>query len=179
MTSGRACRWFGALLLAMAFGWGPIPASADDKPASPTDHKRLISIVQALEKSPLDPRLHDERAWAMTWVMEAPDITVSICADPLNGAVVSDYPHAGDILAQYALAMAARIVSDPVVQEDKIAQQLAGVESALAAYRAILAAAPDARSAELDEVIAAQDRGALTDFVRAAVARCEAHDAKE
>lgn len=179
MTVGRVREWFAALLLAIALGWGLTPASADEKPSSTSDRERLSSIVQALEKNPLDDRLHAERAWAMTWVIEAPDITVSICADPLNGAVLSDYPHARDILAQYTLAMAARIMSDPATQKDKVAQQMAGVESALTAYRSILTDAPGSRSPELDEVIAVQTRGELADFVRTAVARCDAYGAKK
>lgn len=164
-------------MLAASLG-APSWAAAQDAASSPADRARFVSIARELEKAPLDPGLLDDRTWALQWLTEAPDITVSICAEPLGGVVGSGYPHSPAILVQYMYAMAARIIEHPEMADDKVAQQIAGVESALAAYRAILKTHPDDKSAELDGVLESKTRGELPAFVRQAYESCMAASGK-
>lgn len=154
------------------------PAIAQDVTSSPADRARFVSITRELEKAPLDPGLKDDRAWALQWLTDAPDITVSVCAEPLGGVVGSGYPHAPAILVQYVYAMAAGIIEHPETADDKVGQQIAGVESALAAYRAILRAHPEANSPALNGVLESEARGELPAFVRQAYDSCIAKSAE-
>jgi hypothetical protein len=70
-------------------------------------------VTQSLEAAPLDPRLRAERAWAMQWLIDAPDVSVTACLDPLGGMSIRSFDHGDEIIAQYTLSMAAFIIKHP------------------------------------------------------------------
>ena len=171
----RVRRIMGALALGAALFCGLTPATASGAPSSPEDRQRLVSVARSLEQAPLTPGAGADRAWALEWLTNAPDVTVTICSEPLGGLVQSDYAYAGEITLQDAFSMAAFVIEHPETANDPVAQQLAGVEGALTAYRSILRDQPDARSPILDGLLQTQSRGGLPDFVRRAWASCSAN----
>lgn len=149
------------------------PASAQtSEHSSPQDRQRVVAIAHGLERAPLDASLRNDRAWAMQWLIDAPDVTVNACLDPLGGVSQKQYSHTPEIIAQYTLAMAAFIIENPGKENDQDAQQLAGVESALNAYRAMRTAQPDARSPALEKLLDLQSSGKLPGFVHKAYLQC-------
>lgn len=154
------------------------PASAEN-PTQITDRARFVSVTRDLEKAPLDPALKSDREWALQWLTDVPDITVTICADPLGGMVGSGYLHSGEVLIQYMFSMAAGVIEHPEIADDKVAQQIAGVESALAAYRSIIGDKSETRSPALDAMLASQARGELPAFVEQAYHSCIAKGREE
>lgn len=147
--------------------------------SSPEDRQRLVSVVQNLERAPLDPSLQRERKWAVQWVIDAPDVTVNACLGPLGGVSANNYAHAPEIIVQYTVAMAAFIIENPGKQDDTDAQQLAGVESALNAYRSMRAVQPDDTSSALEKLLGMQSRGELPGFLQKAYLHCLAEEAEE
>ena len=167
-----------AALLAIAVATMPAFAQGDT-PSSPEDRRRFVAVVENLERTPLDPSLRAGRSWAVRWLTDAPDVTVIMCAGPLGGLVSEKgYAHSPEIIVQYSLAMAAFIIENPDKAKDMDAQQLAGVESALQAYRSMRVAQPDDKSPALEKLLDAQGRGELAGFVHKAYLRCAAKDAK-
>jgi hypothetical protein len=164
----------GALALAAALVCGPAPASAPDGRSSPEDRGRFVAVTRSLEQAPLDPGLKAEREWALAWLTEAPDVTVTICPKALGNLVSSHYPYASEILFQDMFSMAALVIEHPEKTDDPDAQQLAGVEGALNAYRSILKEKPEVKSPALDGLLQAQSRGELPDLTRKARIRCSA-----
>ena len=146
--------------------------------SSPEDRQRFVSIVHSLERAPLEPSLRDSRSWAIQWLTDAPDVTVTVCLDPLGGVSEKHYAHTSVVVVQYALAMAAFIIENPDKSNDPDAQQLAGVEGALNAYRAMRTAQPNEKSPELEQLSGMQNRGELPGFVRTAYLRCLAKSGK-
>ena len=145
-----------------------------DAPSTPQDRLRFVTAVHDLERTPLDPRLQGERSWAIGWLTDAPDITVTVCFDPLGGVSDKTYPHTAEVFVQYSLAMGAFIIENPAKASDPQAQQLAGVESALNAYRSMRTAEPDGRkSPQLEKLLEAQGRGELSGIVQKAYLRCK------
>ena len=144
--------------------------------SSPEDRQRFVTIVHKLERTPLDPSLQNDRSWAIQWLTDAPDVSVNVCADPIGGVTEKGYVHSPEIVVQYTLAMAAFVIENPNKTNDQDATQLAGVESALKAYRAMRVAEPNDRSPKLDDLLGMQSRGELPDFVRKAFLRCMAKD---
>ena len=130
--------------------------------------------MQNLERAPLNPSLRDDRSWAIQWLTDAPDVSVTVCADLIVGVSEKTYAHAPEITVQYMLAMAAFLIENPSKSNDPDAQQLAGIESALNAYRAMRAAQPDDKSPGLEKLFGMQRQGELPDFVRKAYLRCSA-----
>lgn len=167
------------LFALLAFLASAHPAFAQaDAPSSPGDRQRFVSIVHSLERAPLDPTLQDDRQWALQWVTDAPDISVDVCMEPLGGASQKDYAHFPQILFQYTIAMAAFVIENPARASDADAQQLAGVEGALKAYRTMHAAEPKVASPALEKLLVMQGRGELAGFVQKAYRRCKAKDAR-
>lgn len=140
--------------------------------SSPEDRQRFVAIVHNLERDPLSKSLQHDRQWAMQWLIDAPDVTVSVCLDPLGHISGKDYAHSDVIVVQYSFAMAAFIIENPGKESDVDAQQLAGVEGALNAYRAMHAAKPDEKSPTLDKMLETQSRGELPAYVREAYSHC-------
>jgi hypothetical protein len=166
-------RLIGALaLLAILFG-GPTPASASSPPSSPEDRQRLVSLTRSLQQEPLNPAMAADRQWALEFLLDAPDIEVTVCANTLGEVIRSKYPYAGEITFQNMVSMAAFLIEHPEAANDPNAQQLAGVEGTLAAYRSILRDKPRAKSPTLEKLIQAQSRGELPGFVRQAWIRCK------
>lgn len=159
-----------AALLALACGLAP--ASAADSPSRPEDRQRFVSATAALEKAPLDPALANDREWALAWLTEAPDITVTLCGDALGGILDSKYPYRSQILFQDMFGMAAFVIEHPESANDMDAQQLAGITRALEAYRSILRVKPQPKSRELDKLLEIEAAGKLPDFARKAWASC-------
>lgn len=170
LRSGR--QLFVALALAFALGCGLMPASAAGQASLAGDRQRLVSVARQLEEAPLEPRLAADRAWAMNWLIEVPDISVTMCGNFWSGLLNENYAHGDAIVAQMGLSMAAAIIERPEIVSDPVAQQMAGAEGALRAYRAILRDRPGDHSAFLDALVLTQSRGRLRDSVSSAWPGC-------
>ncbi|MEO6214449.1 MAG: hypothetical protein ABIO86_00340 [Sphingomonas sp.] len=166
-----------AVLLALLACAAPSFAQSDAQ-SSPEDRQRLVSIAHSLERAPLDPGLQEDRSWAITWLTDAPDVTVNLCPDAIPGVLEKDYAHNPEILVQYMVAMGAFIIENPGKSNDPDAQQPAGVESTLNAYRVMRTAQPDDKSPALEKLLGLQSKGELLDFVHKAFLRCRAKSAK-
>jgi hypothetical protein len=167
-----ARRVIGVLVVGLALVCVPNAASAASKRSSPEDLRRFVEVTRSLEQAPLAESSKEGREWALAWLTEAPDVSVTICTDALGGMYEGDYPHTGEIILQDSFAMGAFAIEHPDKANDPEAQQLAGVEGALNAYRSILRDKPEAKSAFLDKLLQTQANGGLRDHVRQALVRC-------
>lgn len=165
-------RLIAALALALALGCGLMPAWAVGQASSAEDHRRFVSVARQLEEAPLEPRLAAERQWALNWLIEAPDVSVTMCGNFWSGLLNENYSHGGEILVQSSLSMAAAVIERPDIVNDPIAQQMAGVEGVLRAYRAVLRVRPEAHSAFLDALVLTQSRGELRESVSSSWPAC-------
>ena len=170
LRSGR--RLLSALALAFALAYGLLPASAAGQASSAEDRRRFVSVTRQLEVAPLEPRLAAERQWAFNWLVEAPEVSVTVCANLWSGMMDENYAHGGAILIQYSLAMAVAVIERPDLANDPIALQLAGAEGALRAYRAVVRDGREAHSPSLDAMVLIQSRGQLRDTVSSAWPGC-------
>lgn len=163
----------GMLALSLVLVFGLVPASAAHAQSSPDDRTRFVSITRKLEETPLQADGRADRAWALSWLTEAPDVSVTVCPNSLGG-LDEDYRYAGEITLQYVFAMAVLVIERPELADDQNAQQVAGVAGALRAYRAILGGEPGAKSPILDSLLAIEARGGLADFIQSGSASCSA-----
>jgi trehalose-6-phosphate synthase len=69
--------------------------------------------------------------------------------------------------------MGAYLIENPQKAADTVAQYVAGVESAVKAYKAILKSKPQAKSRAMDELVAKEAEGQLPDYVRDVSKDCE------
>lgn len=123
-------------------------------PSTPEERARALEITRQLEQDPLNRALHKDREWLLRWLIEIPDIQVSVCASGLGQFFKSKYKYSPKIMGQLTFASAAFIIENPAKAKDEAATCLAGVRGALAAYKAILKSHPKEKSASLDELAA-------------------------
>jgi hypothetical protein len=142
-------------------------------PSTPEERKRFFALVHKLEKTPLDTSLNSEAAWALQWLDDIPDVTVNMCFDPLGHFDAEEYRYDSRIRGLFVLGMGVYLLEHPQKAADNTAIYLAGVESALKAYRSILKTKPEAKSRALDELVAKEDEGLLADYVRDASKGCD------
>jgi hypothetical protein len=148
-------------------------------PSTPAERQRFLALTRKLEQNPLDKSLYAEKTWAKKWLEDIPDINVNICAPILFGMdfVTEQNKYTPQLSYQATFGSAAYIIEHPDKAGDTDAQFLAGVESALKSYSAIVKSDPDAKSKALDALLEKQKQGKLAEFVRSASKSCE--DKKE
>jgi len=157
--------------------------SAQDEPkhapSTREERQRFLALTRKLEQDPLDKSLYAEKKWAKQWLEDIPDINVTICAPVLFGGdfIQEQNKYTPQLSYQATFGSAAYIIEHPDKAGDLDAQFLAGVESALKAYSAIVKSEPQAKSKALDDLLEKQKQGKLADFVRSASKTCQ--DKKE
>ena len=148
-------------------------------PSTAEERQRFLSLTRKLEQNPLDKSLYEDKKWAKQWLEDVPDINVNICAPLLFGVdfVKEQNRYTPQLSYQATFGSAAYIIEHPDKAGDTAAQFVAGVESALKAYSAIVKSEPQAKSKALDDLLEKQKQGKLADFVHGASKSCE--DKKE
>jgi hypothetical protein len=163
------------LLLMSAFCLS-IHAQDQRGPSTPEERQRMVALVHKMEQAPNDESLRPEIEWALKWLVEIPDISVSVCTAPFGKFWKEKYKGVPDhFVAQFTFAMAAFIIEHPDAarNNDKVAQYTAGMESVLRAYQSVLKNNPKARSRNLDDLLQKQKEGKLGDFIRSASEECK------
>ncbi|HEY1527232.1 MAG TPA: hypothetical protein VGH51_13425 [Candidatus Angelobacter sp.] len=148
-------------------------------PSTKEERQRFLTLTRRLEQDPLDKSLYAEKTWAKKWLEDIPDINVNICAPILFGVdfLTEQNKYTPQLSYQATFGSAAYIIEHPDKAGDTGAQFVAGVESALKSYSAIVKNEPQAKSKALDALLEKQKQGKLAEFVRAASKSCQ--DKKE
>ncbi|SRR6266545_3821626 len=148
-------------------------ASAQERgPSTPEERATAVKLARLLETDPLGPQAKDARQWLTVWLIEVPDITVSMC--DLLDAPHSAKKYSAEITTQTLYSGATFIIEHPDSTNDQSAVYRAGLEGALKAYEAIRQQKPKYVWPLLDELRHQRDSGALQEFVEAAVRKCAA-----
>lgn len=148
-----------AVLAAMASA-GVARRGQDDKKNEP---ELLIKASTFLEEKPFDKQAKNARGWAITWIIETDKVSVMVCSLILG--VEEKYKYSSELISQYTIGMAAFKLANPERAKDEDAAQLAGVESAIRAYEAIVNEKPKNRNAFMDELITRRTNGTLATYV--------------
>lgn len=121
----------------------------------------LIESARFLEQNPLDKKAKDVRRSAVEWVIATDKVTVNLCPGIMRN-VEEKYKYRSEIFGQYMIAMAAFKLANPGKDENSV--QLAGYESTLLAYEAIVKEQPKAKHAFFDGLLAKRADGTLAQF---------------
>lgn len=132
------------------------------------DGKELvIKTARALETAPLDKETIKMRGKALEWIIETPDVTIGLCGGTVALFTDKKYKYNDDLFAVYNIGMAAFKLENPGKVFDEKAAQLAGVETVLKSYEAILKDKPKTKNETLDNLLAKRNSGELTALVGA------------
>jgi hypothetical protein len=153
-----------AALVALLTLVTPRPSDAQ-APTGDREIEALFKAITFLEEKPFDAKAAAVRAAAMKWIIDTDKVSVTVCENFFAGAA-RRYAYTNDILSQYTIGMAAYKLSKPILAVDESGAQLAGVESALTSYKAMVKEQPNAKAPFMDELLAKQTGSELAEFVR-------------
>jgi hypothetical protein len=162
------------IVLAILFGLVTTSSVAQQRgPSTPEERDRAVKTAHALQTDPLSPDVQTDREWLIKWLIEVPDISVSLCTSVLGdlGDRKSDYP--GALIAAEMASEAAFVIENPDKVKDKGSTYFAGADGALKAYQAIRQKDPKYHLKQLDEMTEKQGQGKLRDYVDEATKKCK------
>ena len=110
-----------AALGAASLAWAAEPTSSQTK-------AEMIRLIDTLEKQPNHPDGREMRGKVLTWLTEAPDVSVSLCGDYL-GIQDLDKDQGGALVLQQPFAEAKFILEHPDKANDEAAVHLAAAEA--------------------------------------------------
>lgn len=142
-------------------------------PSTPEERKRAVEIATLLENDPLNKNAKALSRELLIWLIEIPDITVTICTGMLGDYSKIKGDYAGTITTQLSFAETKFVIEHPEEAKDEYRVYLAGVESALRTYQNIKKAKPRVRLEPLEELLVKQQAGQLPEFIRNAMAGCK------
>jgi hypothetical protein len=123
-----------AALLGCALLLAPIASTAADRgPSTPEERKQALEYIHDFEANPLGPHAVEEREWVLRWIIEVPDIHVSVCTI-LDKLPKGDKKDASTVFIAETFSQTAFLIQNPDKQDDRLAEYQAGVEGALRVY---------------------------------------------
>jgi hypothetical protein len=131
---------------------------------APAITAKVIRFTDALEANPLSGDADAMRQWLLEWLTETEDFTVTVCN--ILGPIPGDksVPYGPELLLQQMFGNVVYQIRNPDQKED-VRTQIAGVESVLKAYAAILSKDPKAHVAYFDNLLAEQKKGRLKEYM--------------
>jgi hypothetical protein len=160
-----------AVLLALALFISGQAASGQNRgPSTAEERARVIQLVQKLQADPIDPRTKSDREWALQWLIEVPDVNVTICPDLLTPVLGTKYKYRLDLVVFNTLASAAFVIQNPGANLFSVNK--AALERTLVAYQSILKANPKATLQGLDDLVEMKKNAGLDKFVQRATEEC-------
>ena len=130
------------------------------------DKNTFIKAAKILEQ---DPFIKDGKKYreAMTfYLIDTKDVSVVLCTnDATKSLFDKKYKFSNELFAQNMFGMAVFKLENPDKKDDEKAAQLAGVESLLRAYEAMVKQNPKAQFTAADALITKRTDGTLAKFV--------------
>jgi len=162
-------------LLAAATLLFPVAAQESSRgPSTPEERERALKTAQLLRAAPLEASTKSEQEWLIKWLIEVPDISVTLCSGITGDLGKSKSGHPGVILASQMASQAAYAIQHRDATPNAVAAYLAGAEGALETYKAIRSKDPKFRAPGLDELMRRQEKGELEAVVKErAAAKCK------
>ena len=159
-----------AACLALALCAGLGLAQEKRTPSTPEQRRKAVETATLLENDPLNKDAKKLREELLKFLIEAPDIQVTLCTDVLGELSKIKGEYAPIVTAQLTFSTAKFVIEHPEEAGDHERAFVAGVEGVLIAYQNIKKAKPKVEIKPLEELLAKQRAGELADSVKAAAA---------
>lgn len=142
-------------------------------PSTAEERKRAVEIATLLENDPLNKNAKALSRELLIWLVEIPDIVVTICTGMLGDYSKIKGEYAGTITTQMSFGGTRFVIEHPDQAKDEYQVYLAGVESALKTYHNIKKAKPKVRLEPLEQLLVKQQAGELPDFIKTTMVACK------
>ena len=108
----------------------------------------------------------------MNWVMEVPDVSVTVCLELIDQLLQSKKPNSGLLTLQQTISSAAFTFEHPEQANDPRAVSAAGLRGVIRAYSRVVQADAKSRLKSLDD-LAAMTPAEFDAFLTEGLAKCE------
>jgi len=133
----------------------------------------MIQLIGQLEAEPFAANADDIRREVLPWLIDAPDVSVTICSSVLGDIKKLKGNDGSALLAQLAFSQAKYILEHPDKAADPHAVMLAGVEGVLRTYEAMKQAKPKVKFDTMEHLLQLRSNGGLAAFVDKGLADCK------
>jgi hypothetical protein len=141
-----------------------LSAQSKRGPSTPAERTKALAAIDDLEQNPLGPNAQEERRWLTLWLIEVPDIHVSVCT-LLPDLSKGDKKDSNIIFTQMIFSAGRYAIQHLNSPVNEVAQYQAGVEGSLHVYQVLLAQNPKDRQPKLDELVQKKVDGTLRAYV--------------
>ena len=162
------------LLIVVAFTFGCAVSAQDRGPSTPEERKRAVEIATLLENDPLNKNAKTLSKELLVWLIQVPDISVTLCTNVLGDYSKIKGDYAPTIATQLGFSQAKFIIEHPDKANDQHQVYLAGVEGVLKTYLNIKSAKPKVKMEPLEQLLVKQQTNELAEFVKTAMSGCKA-----
>jgi hypothetical protein len=128
----------------------------------------VIKTARALETNPLANDTIKMREKALRWVIETDEVHLIVCGGVFSMFSDKKNKNGSDMIASYTIGMAAFKLENPAKANDENAAQLAGLETALKTYEAIVKEKPKTKNDGIEALLVKMNNGELAAAVNAA-----------
>ena len=142
-------------------------------PSTPEERKRAVEMATFLETNPLAKEAKDVRSALLFFLVEVPDITVTLCTEVFGEPKKFKGDYDAELTGQMAYSQAKFIIENPDKAQDEAAVNLATVEGVLRTWQAIKTAKPKAKFPLMDELLEKQKAGTLAAHVQESMKNCK------
>lgn len=132
------------------------------KTSTPEEKATFVKGTKLLEQDPFHKDAKKINQALLFWLIEAPDVSVTLCSDFINP---KKYKYSPEVTVQFTFGMGAFIIENPDKAKDDKAIYQAGLESVTRMYEAILVAKPKATNEDLDKLLEKRKKGELGQHV--------------
>jgi hypothetical protein len=162
-----------ALVIASGFGTASSAFAQKRGPSTAAERQRAVEITTLLETDPLNKNAEALSRELLTWLIEIPDISVTICTGMLGDYSQLKGDYKGTITTQLSFGETKFVIEHPEQANDEYQVYLAGVESVLRTYQNIKKAKPMVRMEPLEQLLLKQQAGELPEFIKNAMVGCK------
>ena len=136
------------------------------EPSTSAQRERFLQIAHSLEKDAFSDEARTQRAWAMTFIENAPDIRVEINLDAMAELTRAAIPNRPALENQFILGFAAFQMEHPENGTGQVAAAyVAAFASCLKVYHQAVALNPTNQMVLFDALVQKDRNGTLQDYV--------------
>jgi hypothetical protein len=170
-------RGIATAILVLALFVTPAGSSQEQRgPSTAEERARAVKVAHQLEEDPLGKDAKEQRAWMIQWIIEIPDITVTVCGEYFGSLPDPPRGHSQEVFTQMMLSSAAFMIEHPDKVKDEQAVAVAGLLGSLKAYEAVLKQDPSAHWAYVDRLVRMREQGKLEDYVTETRIKCKSDE---
>ncbi|MBC3873971.1 hypothetical protein [Undibacterium flavidum] len=149
-------------------------SSAIAAEATPAETKtRMIRLINQLETDPFLKDGKSVRSEVLSWLTEAPDVSVNVCTNVLGDISKIKGDDGGTLLVQLMFSEAKFILEHPDKATDQHAINVAGIEGVLRTYASMQRSKPTLTIREFDQLTQMKTSGQLGAEVEKRLTECK------